>query len=322
MMGEEVDEPKESLSIEKRLVQSCTPSNFPKSAGKTKVRNTVIDISAKKAQVSATTYRKTNEIIEQNPSEELLNKLRLGKISIPKAYRQLENQKKRQDLLSNGVISNIQFPDNIQLILGDFIEICKDIPDNSIDLIFTDPPYQRGWLPFYEPLGKIAFRVLKECGSLVMYAGHYALPQIFDYMKKSGLEYWWEIVVTHPDSSAKMFSKKVSVTYKPLLWYVKGPEPKILEFIKDSVESKRPDKTLHLWIQSTDEAEHVISKLTNPNDVVLDPLIGTGTTAIAALKLNRRFIGIDASAEMLATARNRISQLIYSAERLQGENVN
>ncbi|MGB6590053.1 MAG: DNA methyltransferase, partial [Candidatus Nitrosopolaris sp.] len=74
--------------------------------------------------------------------------------------------------------------------------------------------------------------------------------------------------------------------------------------------------------QSTDEAEHVISKLTNPNDVVLDPLIGTGTTAIAALKLNRRFIGIDASAEMLATARNRISQLIYSAERLQGENVN
>jgi DNA modification methylase len=55
---------------------------------------------------------------------------------------------------------------------------------------------------------------------------------------------------------------------------------------------------------------------------VLDPLIGTGTTAIAALKLNRRFIGIDVSAEMLATARNRISQLISSAQRLQGENVN
>ncbi|MFZ0225005.1 MAG: DNA methyltransferase, partial [Candidatus Nitrosopolaris sp.] len=75
-------------------------------------------------------------------------------------------------------------------------------------------------------------------------------------------------------------------------------------------------------IQSTDEAEHVISKLTNPNDFVLDPLVGTGTTAIAALKLNRRFIGIDVSAEMLATARNRISQLISSAQRQQGENVN
>ena len=246
-MMEEVDEQKESLSIENRLVQSCTPSNFPKSAGKTKVRNRVIDTSAKKAQVSTTTYRKTNEIIEQNPPEELLNKLRLGKVSIPKAYRQLENQKKRQELLSNGVISNIQFSDNIQLILGDFIEICKDIPDNSIDLIFTDPPYDSRWLPLYESLGKIAFRVLKEGGSLVMYVGHYASPQIFDYMENTGLKYWWPIVVKHPDSSAKMFSKKVSVTYKPLLWYVKGPEPKILEFIEDSVESHRPDKTLHPW---------------------------------------------------------------------------
>ena len=168
------------------------------------------------------------------------------------------------------------------MIEGDFREKCKDIADNSIDLIFTDPPYNKGWLPFYEPLGKIAFRVLNEGGSLVMYAGHYALPQIFDYMKNSGLKYWWQIVVTHPGSSARMFSRNVSVTYKPLLWYAKGPRPKILEFIKDSVESKRPDKTLHLWIQSTDEAEHVISKLTNPNDVVLDPLLGTGTTAIAA----------------------------------------
>ena len=60
-----------------------------------------------------------------------------------------------------------------------------------------------------------------------------------------------------------MFAKNVIVTYKPLLWFVKGNKPKILEFIKDSVESKRPDKTLHLWTQSTDEAEHVISKLTN-----------------------------------------------------------
>ena len=306
----EVEDPKQSLSVDDVL------------ARKRKVKAKAIDISAKNAQVSETTYRKAKELIQQNLSEEQRNKLRLGKITINKAYRQLKNQEKRQDLLSKAVISNVQFPGNIHLIEGDFIEKCKDIPDNSIDLIFTDPPYQRGWLPFYEPLGKIAFRALKEGGSLVMYAGHYALPQIFDYMKNSGLKYWWEIVVTHPGSSARMFSRNVGVTYKPLLWYAKGPRPKILEFIKDSVESKRPDKTLHPWIQSTDEAEHVISKLTNPNDVVLDPLIGTGTTAIARLKLNRRFIGIDASAEMLATARNRISQLISSAQRLQGENVN
>ena len=129
------------------------------------------------------------------------------------------------------------------MIEGDFIEKCKEILDNSVDLIFTDPPYQRGWLPFYEPLGKIAFRVLKEGGSLVMYAGHYGLPQIFDYMENSGLKYWWVIMVKHTGSSARMFHRNVLVTYKPLLWFTKGTRPKIFEFTDDSVESQRPDDT-------------------------------------------------------------------------------
>jgi hypothetical protein len=86
-----------------------------------------------------------------------------------------------------------------------------------------------------------------------MYAGHYALPQIFDYMENSGLRFWWVIMVKHTGSSARMFSKNVIVTYKPLLWFTKGDKPKTFEFIKDSVESERPDKRLHPWTQSIDE---------------------------------------------------------------------
>src|SRR5215510_1952830 len=48
---------------------------------------------------------------------------------------------------------------------------------------------------FRSRLLKLASRVLKEGGSLVMSAGYYALPEIFDYMKNSGLKYWWAIVV-------------------------------------------------------------------------------------------------------------------------------
>ena len=109
-----------------------------------------------------------------------------------------------------------------------------------------------------------------------------------------------------------MFSKNVIVTYKPLLWFTKGPRPKILGFIEDSVESHRPDKTLHTWTQSTDEAMHVISKLTVENDVVLDCLMGTGTTAIAAINLKRRFVGIEENADMLQIARTRLSPMISS----------
>jgi hypothetical protein len=135
--------------------------------------------------------------------------------------------------------------------------------------------------------------ILRQVTVILCHRRFLAEPRIFDYMENSGLKYWWPIVVKHPDSSAKMFSKKVSVTYTPFLWYVKGPEPKILEFIEDSVESHRPDKTLHHWTQSADGRPcHIQNGY--PDDVVLDPLLGTGTTAIAALKLNRRFIAKEA----------------------------
>jgi 16S rRNA G966 N2-methylase RsmD len=314
MMEGEVDELKESLSIEDRLAQSCTtPSNAPKLAGKTKVRGTVIETSAK-AQVSATTYRKANEIIEQNPSEELLNKLRLGKISIPKAYRQLENQKKRQDLLSKDANSNVQFSENIRLFLGDFIEKCKDIPANSIKLIYTDPPYALKFLPIYDELAKAADRLLEDDGSLVTYCAQNLKCEVIQIMKSRGLVPWWEIPIFHNGSSARMFTKKVIVTWKPLLWFAKGTEPKIFEFIEDSVDSQRPNKTLHRWTQSIDEAMHVISKLTRENETVLDPMMGTGTTGIAALNQNRRFIGIEKNADTFRLARHRISKIISSKQ--------
>ena len=53
------------------------------------------------------------------------------------------------------------------------------------------------------------------------------------------------------------------------------------------VESKPPDKTLNDCAQSTVEVEYLISKLTAENQIVFDPMMGTGTTGIAALKLKR-----------------------------------
>ncbi|MGB8935566.1 MAG: DNA methyltransferase, partial [Candidatus Nitrosopolaris sp.] len=94
----------------------------------------------------------------------------------------------------------------------------------------------------------------------------------------------------------------------------KGTEPKIFEFIEDSVDSQRPNKTLHRWTQSIDEAMHVISKLTRENETVLDPMMGTGTTGMAALNQNRRFIGIEKNADTFRLARHRISKIISSKQ--------
>ena len=87
--------------------------------------------------------------------------------------------------------------DKCQLILADFRDVASSIETNSKDLIFTDPPYNEADLPLYRDLGLFANRVLRPGGSLVCYAGHYALPQIFDYMRDSGLSYLWPICVKH-----------------------------------------------------------------------------------------------------------------------------
>ena len=63
---------------------------------------------------------------------------------------------------------------NYKLVYGDFIEQSqKEIPDSSIDLIFTDPPYGKEYLSLYQELAKLAVRVLKPGGSLVFLCRSY-----------------------------------------------------------------------------------------------------------------------------------------------------
>jgi len=74
------------------------------------------------------------------------------------------------------------------------------------------------------------------------------------------------------------------------------------------IESKPPDKSLSDWTQSTVEAEYLISKLTVENQIVFDPMMGTGTTGIAALRLKRQFLGIEKDVETFEDAKRNISK--------------
>lgn len=151
---------------------SASPSSSSVSFGTNdcKKEGKVIDISAKKAQVSPMTYFRGRIVIEEATAE-LKDKVRAGKVTINKAYKQLQKEQKRKQLLllakSEPVIS---FPEGVKLIEGDFVEYSKDIPCNSIDLIFTDPPYGEEYLHIYKSLFEVAQRVLKDDdGSLIVY---------------------------------------------------------------------------------------------------------------------------------------------------------
>ncbi|HEY7573334.1 MAG TPA: site-specific DNA-methyltransferase [Nitrososphaeraceae archaeon] len=269
----------------------------------------VIDLSARRAGVSPMTYSKGRHIID-NASEEMKDKLRKGNVKIDKVYRQLQRRQKRQELV-NAAASILQSPtNNFELVQGDFIEKSQDfIFDNSIDLLFTDPIYGLQYLQSYDKLAHLAVRVLKDGASLVSYVGNYALPQVIRMMESAGLKYWWTIAVNLEGSFGRHHPRKVSIKWKPLLWFVKGDSTNTLDYMSDAINSNRPEKIMHEWEQSTIDAEHVISRLTVENQTILDPMMGSGTTGAAALKLKRKFIGIEIDADKFEIAKARMSKI-------------
>ncbi len=213
--------------------------------GASEEKGKVSQIIAKKIGVSTATYERGKKIIQKG-TEDQKNSLRRGNIGLTNVYNQIRRQEQKeeqtrqvQEAAGGGCHADTE-SSRVKLIHGDFQNIdAAAIGDNSIDLIFTDPPYDKEWLPSYEPLGKLACRVLKEGGSLVMYAGHYALPQIFDYMKNSGLKYWWEIVVKHYGSPRLLQYQRVYVMWKPLLWFGRHSKAFVIEDITNNIDTHK-----------------------------------------------------------------------------------
>jgi ParB-like chromosome segregation protein Spo0J len=235
----------------------------------------------KRSGVSHETVRKVEAVLESG-DKDLIDKSRQGRLTINKAFGKVKKSKKREELLQEA--ANIEIPQNAKLICGDFVEKSKEIADNSIDL-------------------------LKPGGSLITYIGQYTLPEILQNILESGLKYWWIIAVKHTGGHQMMYQKGVFVEWKPLLWFVKGDKVREgLDKVADYIESKPPDKSLHDWAQSTIEAEYMIKNLTVENQIVLDPFMGSGTTGIAALKLDRQFIGIEIDAQQVERAKTMISK--------------
>ena len=273
----------------------------------TPIKGRVIDVSARNAHVSPMTYYKGREIIK-NASEGIKEKLRKDKVKIDKVFRQLQRQRLKQELIrSSDNESRIELSSNrSKLLHGDFIEKSKTLPDNSIDLIFTDPPYGKKWLPIYEKLAETASRVLKSGGSLVTNLGHHILPEVIEYMQGSGLNYHWILTVKLAGPFGRFHARGVTIKTKSLLWVIKGEKCNAVDFISDLIESTTPEKVAHEWEQSTNEPRHVVSRLTVENQIVFDPMMGSGTTGVAALMLNRKFIGIEIDEEKFEIAKKRI----------------
>ncbi|WP_103287655.1 DNA methyltransferase [Candidatus Nitrosocaldus islandicus] len=195
----------------------------------------------------------------------------------------------------------------VRLLFGDFKDKIREIEDNSIDLIFTDPPYSQDYLDDLEVFAKEAVRVLRPSSFIALMYGVKYLPEIFEIFKVEGLRYYWTIAMYMPDSNLIFHKRSIIEKWKPILLFQKEPFINIEHAIEDAIVAPKPDKSLHEWKQDTYSAKYVIQRLTREGDTVLDVFAGTGTTAEACLELKRNCILIEKDKSIFEVLQKRFN---------------
>jgi hypothetical protein len=202
----------------------------------------------------------------------------------------------------------------VELLQGNFTIRGQEIPDNSINLIFTDPPYDKASLSLWEQLGKFAERVLKPSGLLVSYSGCLYLNQIYPMLDKH-LTYLWTAAIYHSGAKKKIYPVGMNQAWKPVLIYHKEPKNIYWPTITDMV-SGGESKEHHDWEQSAEEALHYIKAFCPRNGALLDPMMGSATSLIAGLQsgLGLKCMGIELDKATYIEAEKRINDVIKEAK--------
>lgn len=182
------------------------------------------------------------------------------------------------------------------------------LADESVDIIFTDPPYLADlYAEAYGILAEHAPRVLKPGGWLLTYAPQYHLPQIMQILGE-GLEYYWIVAQRNQqNANAIVYARYVMAMWKPILVYAKPPVERPPKAFCDMVSGKR-QKRYHAWEQSIHEALHLLCRFARPGDLVLDPFAGSGTIPLAAKLLGLRSIGYEIDPATCRIAMRRMEQ--------------
>lgn len=205
---------------------------------------------------------------------------------------------------------------------GDARELGALIPDNSVDLVFTDPPYLREYLALYGWLAKWSARVLKPGGFLLAMAGGLYADQIMRMLSEH-LTYYWTFHVHLTGTTTGVIHPRGNRTpiitrLRPVYAYVKGwGSPRTVVY--DPFAGAGNDKRWHRWGQDMQSARYYIDCFTAERDLVIDPFCGGGTTAVVCKHLGRRWLAFDIDAKSVQTTRARVADPLYAPPREDGQ---
>jgi len=194
--------------------------------------------------------------------------------------------------------------------LGDCFDIMKQIHDNSIDCIITDPPYgmnyQSSWrtdkfdkienddsISWFHSFISDCYRILKQNTHIYIYCNDFYISDFRKLMKQVGFNIkrtlvWVKNNHTSGDLKGDYANKTEFILYaqKGRRLLNGGRDTNVLYF-------DRVNCNIHPTQKPIDINEYLIKKSTNENDIVLDTFSGSGTTAIACINTNRNYICIE-----------------------------
>ena len=230
---------------------------------------------------------------------------------------------------------------------ADCLEAMRDIPDGSVDMVLTDPPYGTTackWdsvIPF-EPMWEQLKRITKKNGAIVLFGAEpfssflrvsnikdYKYDWVWEKSQATGFLNAWRMPLKATENISVFYKKPPN--YSPIL------TDKELKNIRPVTASTKlsdcygahdlnvhkcpPDKSMPKTILKFNNAqgnihptqkpvalmEYLIRTYTNQGETVLDFTMGSGTTGVACKNLGRSFIGIEMDADYFAAASKRIN---------------
>lgn len=195
------------------------------------------------------------------------------------------------------------YQDNAVVIYNtDCREALPLIKDKSIDLVLTDPPYEDGFTNLFNTY-KCKISLDGQILHFVQPTELYSLPE-----KPRQILVWEEPI------SPKPIYKKYREFLDIIAWYAYGNYTfnKLLWNLMNSRFSDEVirDVRLHQWEKPESLIEKLLRIHTNNNDLILDPFLGSGTTAYCAKKLGRKCIGIEIEEKYCEIAANRCRQSV------------
>jgi len=211
---------------------------------------------------------------------------------------------------------------HMQLIHGDCLEKMKDIPDGSIDLVLTDPPYGMDYqsgrrkekhnkiendnnLSWLDTFAENIHRITKDNTSHYVFCSFHFIDRFKQALEKHFIIkniLVWEKNNTGSGDLTGDFAPKIEF----IIFLQKGRskirgrrEANIFKFAKTNNELHATQKPVKLL-------KYLICKFTDEGAVVFDPFMGSGSTGIACLETNRNFIGIELDDHYFNVAKKRI----------------